>query len=55
MTIHYYTYEADAHCIACTDARFGDKTHDLEGNPINPVFVTDEFDLTHCGTCHKAL
>ena len=25
---------------------------DNEGNPIHPVFSTDEHDFTHCGDCH---
>lgn len=25
---------------------------DREGNPVHPVFSTDEHDFTHCGDCH---
>jgi hypothetical protein len=28
---------------------------DLDGNPIHPVFNTDEHDFTHCGTCGEEL
>ena len=28
---------------------------DREGNPIHPVFSTDEHKFTHCGDCHEEL
>ena len=28
---------------------------DREGNPVHPVFTTDEHDFTHCGDCHEEL
>lgn len=28
---------------------------DREGNPVRPVFSTDEHGLTHCGDCHEGL
>jgi hypothetical protein len=28
---------------------------DREGNPIHPVFTTDEHDFTHCGDCGTEL
>ncbi len=28
---------------------------DKEGNPIHPVFITDEHDFTHCGDCREEL
>jgi hypothetical protein len=28
---------------------------DREGNPIHPVFSTDEHDFTHCGDCGAEL
>lgn len=66
-----YTYEADVHCVNCTNTRFGqyirfprdtngiplDST-DREGNTIHPVFSTDEVTtthFTHCGTCLQPL
>lgn len=66
-----YTYEADVHCPACANNRFGqhiryprdangiplDST-DREGNPVHPVFSTDEVTrthYTHCGTCGAVL
>jgi len=69
MRIIAYTYEADVHCPACTKYRFGrlawmgapdecgvpESAVDRESNPVHPVFVTDEHDFTHCGTCRQAL
>lgn len=28
---------------------------DSEGNPVRPVFSTDEHNLTHCGDCRQPL
>lgn len=28
---------------------------DREGNPVHPVFSTDETDFTHCGDCGSGL
>lgn len=28
---------------------------DREGNPVHPVFSTDEHDFTHCGDCGAEL
>jgi len=28
---------------------------DCEGNPVHPVFTTDEHDFTHCGDCGAEL
>jgi len=73
-TIIAYTYEADYHCENCTKKYFGDDslgfafTVDSEGNPVRPLFSTDEwqeFDegflaenptqyLT-CGDCHEVI
>lgn len=69
MRIIAYTYEADMHCPACTFARFGREEPgdecdaygipyevvDREGNPVRPVFSTDENDWTHCGDCFEEL
>ena len=48
MRIIAYTYEADVHCIDCTNKRFGAtptyRIHrDNEGNLVHPVFSTDEW------------
>jgi hypothetical protein len=40
--------ETDEHGIALD-------LEDSEGNPVHPVFSTDEIDLTHCGDCHQEL
>lgn len=58
-----WSYEADHHCCDCTEKRFGadvpESSRDNEGNPIHPVFSTDE-QLSEgednrlplvCGTC----
>lgn len=51
-----YTYEADYHCIGCTQKRFAPPgtelkrdecgvpflAHDGDKNPVHPVFDTDE-------------
>lgn len=63
-----YTYEADYHCPACTEQRFGrsargfiaEESHDNEGNPVGAVFPWDEWcesselgrQVLSCGTCH---
>lgn len=64
--IIYWTYEADSHCLECSEKRFGpslpeqsDNFVDSEGNPPHPVFSTGEHlqegDDCHlpvaCGTC----
>lgn len=65
MSIKAYSYEADIHCIACTQTRFEtpapcDKdengvpimAQDNEGNPIHPVFSWSEIGVNpDCGTC----
>ena len=48
MNIIAYTYEADTHCIDCTNKRFGATTtyrihRDNERNRVHPVFSTDEW------------
>ena len=61
-TIIAYTYEADIQCPNCTRNRFGDAVDDdlnppvdQEGNPIHPVFMTDEIDINNCGICGDEL
>ncbi len=53
-----WTYEADYHCNDCALKRFGEiglrnpETKDREGNPLHPVFSTDEvLEDIHCGDC----
>ena len=62
MNVIAYTYEADYHCIDCTKNRFGEDdlgyafTVDNEGNPIHPVFSTDEVSSDAvCGDCLKEI
>lgn len=55
-----YTYEAAVHCLPCTGKRFaviGDTTTDREGNPVQPVFSTDEHDPSgeYCDDCGEVL
>jgi len=56
MKVIAYTYEADIHCRTCAIDRFptlattGEAT-DREGNPVHPVFSTDEIELSHCADC----
>ena len=70
MNIIGYTYEADYHCVDCTENRFGQDdlgyafTVDNEDNLVHPIFSTDEiayswdyrnsFD-TVCGDCAKEI
>jgi hypothetical protein len=59
-----YTYEAGDHCIDCATERFGMDNNgfvpadaiDNEGNPIHPIFSTDEWwneipDSLNCEDC----
>lgn len=56
-----FVYEADVHCAACTQKRFGDKLDrpeqvvDNEGNPVSVILPHEEHDNTHCGTCGEPL
>lgn len=48
--IKFWTFDADTYCPGCTNARFGgealqnDTARDSEGNPVHPVFTTDEWE-----------
>lgn len=41
-----YSYDAALHCLDCTCDRFvtepSELTKDSEGNPVHPIFSTDE-------------
>ena len=59
-----YTYEADTHCPACTEKRFGrskrgfiaEESFDNEGNPVGAVFPWDEWEGgLFCGTCFDTI
>lgn len=58
-----WAYDADLHCNRCARERFGDRLdddqnppEDSEGNPIHPVFASEEFEGTpHCGDCGEEL
>jgi hypothetical protein len=63
-----YQYEADRHCPACAETRFGRGPHgfiaeqsvDFEGNPVGVIAPWDEWAdpdweqpaVLACGTCH---
>lgn len=55
MRIVAYTYNAAFHCVACTERRFPvglDHARDCEGEPVRPVFSTDEIHpLDACNDC----
>ena len=67
MRIIAYTYEADVHCIDCTENTFGEKftkmrglsdyflPDDREGNRVHPLFDCDEIQYLACGDCHEVL
>lgn len=65
-----YTYEADHHCPACTEERFGrgangfiaSESTDSEGNAVGAVFGWDEWlqldgscETLNCGDCFAEL
>lgn len=53
-----YVYDADEHCISCTNKRFYGKKAliDFEGNAIHPIFLGDELDTPPvCGDCLELL
>ena len=68
-TIIYWTYMADTHCTECAGTAFGAEAldngtaRDGEGNPVHPVFSTDEGRIDEwdkcmsvtCGTCRNAI
>lgn len=58
MHIIGYTYEADAHCQDCAHNRFHrpHESTDNEGNPVHPMFSTDEYlSSEYCGTCGREI
>lgn len=67
MKIVAYCYDADMHCLCCTIAAHGGDDEnirgnlsiaiDREGNPICPVFDTDEEPEggLFCGDCHAQI
>lgn len=74
MRIIGYTFEADCHCISCTQKRHMEQpfpaagihrkdehglpqdAQDNEGNPIHPMFSTDEqLEPQYCGDCHERI
>ena len=60
VSIIAYTFEADIHCPACSINRFPTlattgEAMDKEGNPVRPVFSTDEIEVSHCSDCGAAI
>ena len=64
-----YTYDADTHCPACAEERFGrgadgfiasSGSEDSEGNPVGVIFPWGEIDpegygiVLVCGTCRAS-
>lgn len=64
-----YTYNAAAHCVRCTGYRFNataqgnsnadannirNDARDREGNPVRPLFSTDETAGGYCDSCGYA-
>ncbi len=60
-----YDYEADHHCVDCAEDRFpleeqgrwiDEDAVDAEGNPVHPIFSTDEVGEDEvCGDCGAAI
>jgi hypothetical protein len=65
-----YTYDADYHCPACTEERFGrsergfiaEDSEDSEGNPVGILSPWDEWwqetsecDVLGCSDCHGTI
>lgn len=64
-----YAYDADIHCVNCTHKRFDGFMYyacgqwymhgaakDSEGNPVHPVFDTEENpDGLYCGDCRETI
>ena len=58
-----WAYESDVHCIFCAALHFGPALHDevtslrdADGNPLHPIFASDERAETDCcGDCHEPL
>lgn len=64
-----YAYDADLHCVECTEKRFGAdaleadasglaELTDSEGNPLHPIFLWDENldeSACCCGDCSEAI
>jgi hypothetical protein len=62
-----YTYEADLHCLECTEKRFNvsideytgfageDKTEDREGNNLHPIFLDQLEGGEVCGDCFEQI
>ena len=57
-----YAYDADLHCLDCTEKRFGvegeesfgvygEETKDSEGNSIHPIFLDSLQGGEVCGDC----
>lgn len=57
-----YAYDADVHCVDCATEKFGDAldaedTEDSEGNPLHPIFASEEGPEhgSRCGDCSEEI
>lgn len=53
-----YAFDADLHCLECTNARFPnmtESTEDSEGNTPTPIFLGGTIESDICGDCFKNL
>ena len=51
-----YTADADIWCGECAERVYGpdkddDSRTDSEGNPVHPLFASDEWESEACGCC----
>lgn len=51
----FTSYTGNGEETALDEHRIPELATDREGNPVHPVFSTDEHDFTHCGTCREEL
>lgn len=51
-----YAYEADVHCLECSERRFSDtRKFTLDDNEVQPVFLGEVSDYLTCGDCHSKI
>ncbi len=51
-----YAYEADVHCLECSERRFSDtRKFRLDDNEVQPVFLGEVTDYLTCGDCYAKI